>query len=84
MSEQNRLVRDLLVTQRDQAQAAVREFVIAHMGTKGEPDEDLLGLVGQFGEASRGKDNGTALWGILAGYGILTAIIEYLDEKERP
>ena len=77
MSEQNELLSDILTTQRDQAQASVGEFVKTHFDD-GDPDDAILSLLGQFVEASHGASDTTALWGILAAYGLLAGIQEYL------
>lgn len=80
MSKQSDLLCDLLITQRDQAQEAVRQFVEIHFAA-GEPSEAILALIQQFHDASHGQDDTAALWGILAAYGVLTAIIQHLQNE---
>lgn len=82
MSKSDELYRDILTTHRDQARASIAEFVRRHTTPDGNPDAEMLSLIEQFNDASHGTDDTTALWGILAAYGLLTGILESLETYE--
>ena len=68
----------LLERQHDQAQESVKCFI------RNNTIESLNSLLAQYAEASNGDDCAAAIDGILAGFGLLTALIAVEKAKEAP
>jgi hypothetical protein len=68
----------LLERQHDQAQEDVKRFI------QNNTIESLNSLLTQYAEASNGDDDAAAIDGILAGFGLLTALIAVEKAKVAP